>query len=186
MPFYWARYKMTANFDVKFRTKFLYIGFLKIYLFLQKCLPNLFELLIWCQKMMFWHPFKCFFVRSSVAAGTGDPLPFGFTAITDRVREKSSRAIVHTPQCTVTPVNFTISSGPGPQGVWGGGGFSVGPALCSFWVCWCCRTILGKFMKPQRSITHVPNTWSEFTLHKREVKTEQTPVVDRLPGPQLN
>jgi hypothetical protein len=33
-----------ANFDVKFWTKFLYIGFKQNYLFLQKCLPNLFEL----------------------------------------------------------------------------------------------------------------------------------------------
>ncbi len=32
-----------ANFDVKFRTKFSYVGFFKINLFLQKCLANLFE-----------------------------------------------------------------------------------------------------------------------------------------------
>jgi hypothetical protein len=42
-----------ANFDFKFWTKFLYIGFLKNYLFLQKRLPNLFELLTLPQKMMF-------------------------------------------------------------------------------------------------------------------------------------
>jgi hypothetical protein len=34
-----------ANFDVKFRTNFLYVRFLKIDLFLQKRLANLFELL---------------------------------------------------------------------------------------------------------------------------------------------
>jgi hypothetical protein len=34
-----------ANFDAKFRTKFLNIRFLKIDLFLQKRLPNLLELL---------------------------------------------------------------------------------------------------------------------------------------------
>jgi hypothetical protein len=31
-----------ANFDVKFRTKLFYVGFLKINLLLQKCLANLF------------------------------------------------------------------------------------------------------------------------------------------------
>ncbi len=34
-----------ANFDVKFQTKFLYIRFFLFDLFLQNCLPNLFELL---------------------------------------------------------------------------------------------------------------------------------------------
>ncbi len=34
-----------TNFDVKFRTKFLYVGFFKIDLFLQKRLADLFELL---------------------------------------------------------------------------------------------------------------------------------------------
>jgi hypothetical protein len=33
-----------ANFDVKFQTKFLHIGYKKNYPFLHKCLPNLFEL----------------------------------------------------------------------------------------------------------------------------------------------
>ncbi len=36
-------------------------------LFLQKRLQNLFELLTWRQKTTFWHPFWCFFIRSSVA-----------------------------------------------------------------------------------------------------------------------
>ncbi len=42
-----------GNFDVKFRTKLLYVEFFKIDLILQKRFANLFELLTLRQKMMF-------------------------------------------------------------------------------------------------------------------------------------
>jgi hypothetical protein len=42
-----------ANFDVKFRTKFLYVRFFLFDLFLQKSLANLLELLTQRQKMTF-------------------------------------------------------------------------------------------------------------------------------------
>ncbi len=40
--------------------------------------------------------------------------------------------------------------------------------------------------KPQRSITHLPDTGrGEITPRESEVKTERTPVVNGLPGPWL-
>ncbi len=45
-------------------------------LFLQKRLPDLFELLTWCQKMMLWHPFSYIFIRSPAAAPPYRTLPF--------------------------------------------------------------------------------------------------------------
>jgi hypothetical protein len=108
------------------------------------------------------------------------PLPFVFTAITDRVREKSRWAIVHSAlwhQSILQPIL-----------VWGPiecGGRRVLSRACSL-------LFLSVLMLPHHSgqisettalyITHVPN----IGRSEREIKTEQTPVVDGLPGPQLN
>ncbi len=46
-----------------------------LYLFLQKRLPDLFELLTWPQKMMFWHLFWCISVRSKAAESSAAPPP---------------------------------------------------------------------------------------------------------------
>jgi hypothetical protein len=53
---------------------------------------------------------------------------------------------------------------------------------CSTYIC--CRTVLGRFLKPHHSITHLPNTGrGEFTPREIKVKTERTPVVYRLLDP---
>ncbi len=77
-----------VNFDIKFRTKFLCIWWKKKYLFLQKCLPNLFN--IWCDitKWRFDVHFDVlYFCQKS---SRSDPLPalltLGFTAMTDHMR----------------------------------------------------------------------------------------------------
>jgi hypothetical protein len=48
---------------------------LKKKLFLQKCLPNVCELLTWYHKLTFWHPFLCVVVRSLAVATLCQPPP---------------------------------------------------------------------------------------------------------------
>jgi hypothetical protein len=96
-----------------------FISFLNTYLFQQKCLPNLFKLLTWPQKITFWH----IFVRSLAVVGT--PPPFRsvlLTLQTSRGREKSGTALVRIPICFWS---WAVENE-------GGGLFSVGPALPLF------------------------------------------------------
>ncbi len=90
-----------ANFDVKFRAKFLYNVLFFLDVFLQKHLPNLYKLLTWHQKTMFWwpfwHPFWSFFVRTSVTLLLCRHPRFRPVLLllqTTWVQEKSRRAMV--------------------------------------------------------------------------------------------
>ncbi len=83
-------YRWPHQLDVKFWTKFLHIGFLKIYLFLQKRIPNLFgsdmmlENDVLTSILRFYIHFDVFSRRSqSHRESAGPPLPSGFTAIID-------------------------------------------------------------------------------------------------------
>ncbi len=102
----------------------------KKHLFLQTCLQNLFELLTWTQKMMFWHTFWCIFVRISATAPPCRPPSFCSVLLllqTTRRREKSRPAVIRSPvKCQLT---FQSVSGLRPSRVRGDGCFSVECAL---------------------------------------------------------
>ncbi len=75
----------------------IYQIFILFDLFLQKHLPNLFELLTWPQKMTFWRTFWRFFVRNSVASLLCRHPRFRPVLMllqTTRAREKSGRTEV--------------------------------------------------------------------------------------------
>ncbi len=77
---------------------------------------------------------------------------------------------------------FQSVSGHGPHRVWGMAGSQSGPLSLSFLLYSWRRTVLGRFLKPQRSMTHYAKTGrGEFTPHENEVKTERTPVLNILP-----
>ncbi len=122
----WPR-QLTSNFRQTSHTS----DFKKV-TFLQKRLPNLFELLTWPQKMMFWCPFWPFFVRSSVTTRPcGPPASVGFTVITDH--PSAGEVLLGCgPQFGAVPVNILISFWSWAAKSAGGGGFSVGPALSLF------------------------------------------------------
>jgi hypothetical protein len=90
------------------------------------------------------------------------------------------------PQRGAAPVNIPISFRRGPLRFRGVAGSQSGPLSLSFLLYSWRRTILGRFPKPQRSMTHYTNTGrGEFTPRENEVKTERTPVLNILPGPRL-
>jgi hypothetical protein len=64
-----------ADFDLKLQENLLKNLIFKKYLFLQKRLPSLFEILTWPQKMTFWLTFWQFFVRIPAAAPPWRPPP---------------------------------------------------------------------------------------------------------------
>jgi hypothetical protein len=99
----------------------IYRNFFKIYLFLQKLLPNLFELLMWPQKMMFRRQFFFFFCHrfSLDALLRTPPLLSGFTAITDHLSIRKVRPGPG-PQCSAAPVSIRSVSDPRPRRVRGG------------------------------------------------------------------
>jgi hypothetical protein len=75
------------------------------------------------------------------------------------------------------PVNIPVISGPGLRRAGGGGRFSVGHAPSLF---------LSVLML-LHCIGHMPNTGrGDSAASESEVKTEQTLVLDGLPGPQFN
>ncbi len=88
------------------------------------------------------------------------------------------------PQWGAAPVNIPISFRRGPRRVRGVAGSQSGLLSLSFLLySWRC-TVLGRFPKPQRSMTHYANTGrGEFKPCESEVKTDRTPVVNILPGP---
>ncbi len=161
--------------------------FLKIDLFLQKRLANLFELLTWCKKMMFCHPFWCFFIRSQAAETYCWPPPPRLVLLciqTTRGQEKSRWAVVRT--AVRRQSTFQSVSSWGLRRMRGVAGSQSGPLSLTFLVyCWR-RTVLCRFTKPQCSMTHYAKTGrGEFTPREMEVKTERTPVLNVRPGPGL-
>ncbi len=81
---------------------------------------------------------------------------------------------------------FQSVSGHGPRRVRGVAGSQSGPLSLSFLLYSWRRTVLGRFPKPQRSMTHYANAGRrEFTPRESEVKTERTLVLNIFPGPQL-
>ncbi len=113
------------------------------------------------------------------------PLPLSFTVNTDHLMA-GEVAPGRGPQWGAAPVNIPISFCRGPRRVWGVAGSQSGPLSLSFLLYSWRHTVLGKFPKPQRSMTHYANTGrGEFTPRESEVKTEHTPVLNILPGPRL-
>ncbi len=108
------------------------------YLFLQKRLPDLFELLTWPQKIRFWHPFWCIsagfhcYYRSPEAGRS----PAGHWS---------------TVWCGASK-KFQSVSGRGPCRVWGEAGSQLGVLSLSFQLDSRRRTNLGNFPKPAASI----------------------------------
>ncbi len=108
-----------ANFDVKFPTIFLCTPYWieKKYLFLQKCLPNFFELHAGCQKMMFWHTFRHIYIKNLTAAPPHWPHFHSalllFHTTKDREAPTSSGL-----QSEEVRVRIPISFRPGPYRVW--------------------------------------------------------------------
>ncbi len=99
-------------------------------------------------------------------------------------REKSRRAVVRS--AVRRQSTFQSVSSRGPRRVRGVAGSQSGPLSLSFLLYSWRRTVLGRFPKPQRSMTHYANTGrGEFTPRESEVKTELTPVLNILPGPRL-
>jgi hypothetical protein len=99
-------------------------------------------------------------------------------------REKSHRAVVRS--AVRRQSTFQSVSGCGPRRVRGVTGSQSGPLSLSFLLYSWRRTVLGRFPKPQRSMTHYANTGrGEFTPRESEIKTERTPVLNILPRPRL-
>jgi hypothetical protein len=113
-----------------------------------------------------------FFLQKS---GHGDilptpPLPLSFTVYTDHPRAEEVLP-GRGPQCGAAPVNIPSDSGHGPRRVRGVAGSQWGPLSLSFLVYKGRRTILDRFPKPQRSMTHYAKTGrGEFTPRKSESK----------------
>jgi hypothetical protein len=132
-----------------------------------------------------------FFCQKS---GRGDilltPPPFRLVLLciqTTQEREKSRWAVVHS--AVQRQSTFQSVSGRGPRRVRGVAGSQSGLLSLSFLLySWRC-TILGRFQKPQRSMTSMTHYAKagrgEFTPRESEVKTERTPVLNVLPAPQL-
>jgi hypothetical protein len=117
------------------------------------------------------------------------PLPLGLVSIQiTRGREKSRRAVVRSTMRRQSAFQsaFQSVSSHGPCRVRRVVGSQSGPLSLSFLLYSWRRTVLGRFPKPQRSMTHYAETGSgEFTPRESEVKTERTPVLNVLPGPRL-
>jgi hypothetical protein len=124
-----------ANFVVKFRTKFLNIGFKKNLptVFLQKSLPNLFELWHDIKKWCFDIHFDVFCVRSPVVVRPCRPPCFRLVLLliqTTRALEQSPWAVVHS--AVWSQSTFQSVSGPEPRRVQGDAGSQSGPLSRSF------------------------------------------------------
>jgi hypothetical protein len=138
-----------ANFDVKFQTKFLYVGFFKL---TYSCRKVLRIFLNFWHDVKKWH-FDFHFDIFSSEVGTWrqivNPPSFRLVLLciqTTRGREKSRRSMVCSPvrgQST-----FQSVSGRGPRGVRGVAGSQSGPLSLSFLVYSWRRTVLGRFPKP--------------------------------------
>jgi hypothetical protein len=93
---------------------------------------NLFELLTWHQKMMFFlHPFSCIFVRRPAAPPPCWPPPFRSVLLffqTTHGWEKSGRAMVRSPVWHQSV--FQSVSSPGPHRVRGMTVSLLGPLSC--------------------------------------------------------
>jgi hypothetical protein len=136
-----------ADFDLKLQENLLSTLYF-FYLFLQKRLPDLFELMTWPQKMTFWHPFWHIFVRNQAAASPAEPpLPPGFTAYTDHL-SAGEVPPGHGPQSGAAPVKNSNQFPVAGRIECGWGGFSVVLALSLF---------LSGLLAPHRS-GHVPET----------------------------
>jgi hypothetical protein len=86
-----------ANFDLKLQENFRSTSHFFLNLFLQKRLPDIFELLTWPQKITFKRPFWRFFVRNPTATSPAEPPPFRPVLLfiqTTWAREKSRRAVL--------------------------------------------------------------------------------------------
>ncbi len=166
----------------------LYVEFFKIDLILQKRLANLYEHQTLRQKMMFWLPFWHFFIRRSVS--TRPP----YLPASDQFcchfrppeRGRSPAGLWSAVRCGVSQhSNQFLVSGHlecGGRRVLSRAGLSLFLSVIHN-----VATPLWKILKPQRSITHLPDTGKgEFTPRESEVKTERTLVVKELPGPRLN
>jgi hypothetical protein len=157
----------------------IYRIFKKIYLFLQKRILNIFELLT-------WHQFWRFFIKSQsrrYPATTSRFRPVLLLLQTTQARENSCRAVVHSVvRCQAT---FQSVFGPGPHRV-GGGGFAFGPTLLPFpW----CSNVAAPFwadFQNRRALLHTRQRLGEVSLHlgKQDLNwmdpgslwTSQTPV----------
>ncbi len=92
------------------------------------------------------------------------PLPTGFTAVMDHT-SAGEVPPGRGPQCGAAPIKFRSVSCPGPRRVRGVADSESGRSLTlSQWTSKCCRTVLGRFLKPQRSI-HTPQIPGEVSLH---------------------
>jgi hypothetical protein len=160
----------------------MYQIFFKIYLFLQKHLPNLYELRTWHEKMIFWHSFRCFFIRSLATETHWRPPSFRLVLLWIQTMwglEKSRQAVVHSAvRCQST---FQSVSDHVPDRVWWVTGSQMGPLYLSFWV-YSWRHHSGQISK---TIALYDTGRGEFPPHKSEVETERTLVVNRHPGAWL-
>jgi hypothetical protein len=173
-----------ANFDFNFLTKFLYISFFND-LFLQNRLPNLFELLTWPQKMMFWRPFWHFL--SAVSHGATLPISLFHSVLlliqTTWAGKKSRRAVVRSPVRHRSTLQLV--SGTGLRRVqWGRQILSRACSLSN------CTTGVASFWtnSGNRSIlTHLANTrGGPLRPGVARSKTEWALVLDSPPGPRFN
>ncbi len=128
------------------------------------------------------------FIRQKL--GRGDilpPPPFRLVLLSIQItrgREKSRWALVRS--TVQRQSTFQSVSGHGLRRVRGVAGSQPGPLSLSFFLYSWRRTVLGRFPKPQRSMTHYADTGrGEFTPRESEVKTDWTPVLNVLPGPRL-
>ncbi len=122
-----------ANFDVKFWTKFLNIGFLCNFPIPAELYSKFFLIPTWRQKMTFWHPFWHFFIRSLLQHDPANPPCFlGFYCYYRPPEHGKSPTGPWTAVRWWRQSIFLSVSGPGPRRVRGVGRFSVGPALSLF------------------------------------------------------
>jgi hypothetical protein len=150
-------------------------------------LPNLFELLTHDLKKGCFDVLFDIFLSEFRSQRQPPPLPLGFSANTDHPSEGKVLPGCG-PQPGAVPVNMPVSFRS--QAVQSGGELRVLSQAHSLALSKChgfAHTILGRFTKLQHSITHLSNTRrGEFRLYKSKVKTEWTPVLDRLPGHWFN
>jgi hypothetical protein len=108
------------------------------------------------------------------------PLPLSFTVNTDHLMAGEVPPGCG-PQSGVAPVNIPISFRSRAAYIAGVAGSQSGPLSLSFLLYSWRPTVLGRFPKPECSMTHYANTGrGEFTPRESEVKTERTPVLNIL------
>jgi hypothetical protein len=122
-----------ANFDVKFRTKFLYTGFFQNWLIPAETSCKSFWTSDMTSKNDVLMSILTFFHQKFCRGGTSLTFPFQPVLLslqTTWTWEKSRRAWVRS--VVQRQSTFQSVSGPGLRRVWGGGRFSVGPVSRSF------------------------------------------------------